>query len=46
MVVVIGLGWLGKNPGDKPARIDDPGDPVRVEIETALQHKKPILPLG
>jgi hypothetical protein len=45
MVVVIGLGWLGKNLGKKPLRIHDPGDPVRVEIETALQHKKAILPL-
>jgi hypothetical protein len=45
MVAVIGLGWMGKNPGKKPPRIHDPGDPVRVEIETALQHRKPILPL-
>ena len=41
MVAVIGLGWIGKNPGKKPPRIHDPGDPGRVEIEAALQHKKP-----
>jgi hypothetical protein len=45
MVAVIGLGWLGANPNGKPPRVNDPGDPVRVEIETAIQHKKPILPL-
>jgi hypothetical protein len=45
MVAVIGQGWLGKNPDGKPPRVNDPGDPVRVEIETALQHKKAILPL-
>ena len=45
MVVVIGLNWLGKNPDDKPSRVHDPSDPVRIEIETALTHKKTILPL-
>ena len=45
MVAVIGLHWLGKNPDGKLPRISDPGDPVRVEIETAMKHKKPILPL-
>jgi hypothetical protein len=45
MVAVIGQGWLGANSNGKPPRVYDPGDPVRVEIETALQHKKPILPL-
>ena len=44
MVAVIGLHWLGKNPDGKLPRISDPGDPVRVEIETAMKHKKPILP--
>lgn len=45
MVAVIGLNWLGKHPEGKPPRVYDPGDPVRIEIETALTHKKPILPL-
>jgi hypothetical protein len=45
MVAVIGQGWLGTNANGKPPRVNDPGDPVRVEIETAIQHKKPILPL-
>jgi YARHG domain/TIR domain len=44
VVIVIGLHWLGKTPKGKP-RLNDPGDPVRVEIETAMKHKKPILPL-
>jgi hypothetical protein len=45
MVAVIGRHWIGQNPDGKTSRLHDPGDPVRVEIEAAMQHNKPILPL-
>jgi hypothetical protein len=45
MIAVIGLHWLGQNPDGQKPRIHDPGDPVRVEIETALAQKVPIFPL-
>jgi hypothetical protein len=45
ILAVIGLHWLGKNPDGKPSRMDDAADNVRVELETAMKHHKPILPL-
>jgi YARHG domain/TIR domain len=45
MVAVIGQHWIGQNPDGKTSRLHDPGDPVRVEIEAAMKHNKPILPL-
>jgi len=45
IVAVIGLHWIGQNPDGKTPRLHDPGDPVRVEIESAMKHDKPILPL-
>ncbi len=44
VVAVIGPGWLGRT-AEGTARIQDPLDPVRTEIETALQRDLPILPL-
>jgi hypothetical protein len=44
MIAVIGPHWVGQRADGKP-RIFDPGDPVRIEIETALQGKVPIFPL-
>jgi hypothetical protein len=44
VISVIGQRWLGRSPDGK-SRLDDPGDPVCVEIKTAMKHKKPILPL-
>jgi hypothetical protein len=44
VIAIIGLNWLGKTSDGKP-RVHDRSDPVRIEIETALAHKKPILPL-
>jgi hypothetical protein len=44
MIAVIGPHWLGQRPDGKP-RLFDPGDPVRIEIETALKSKVPIFPL-
>ena len=45
IVAVIGQHWVGLNPDGKTSRLHDPGDPVRVEIESAMKHNKPILPL-
>ena len=36
LIVVIGPSWLGVQP-DQTKRIDEPNDPVRVEVRTALQ---------
>lgn len=44
VVCLIGPQWIGKT-ADGASRLDNPADSVRVEIETALQNKKPILPL-
>src|SRR5579862_303861 len=44
VVAVIGPNWLGVN-ADGLARMQEKTDPVRVEIETALQHKTPIIPV-
>jgi len=44
VVAVIGPNWLGLG-ADGAARIKDKTDPVRVEIETALGRKTPIIPV-
>jgi|SRR5580704_349546 hypothetical protein len=44
LVAVIGTKWLGGN-ADGSSRILDKADPVRAEIETALERKLPILPV-
>jgi uncharacterized integral membrane protein len=44
VVALIGANWLGRN-ADGSARIDEEADPVRVEIETALERKLPIIPV-
>jgi hypothetical protein len=43
MVVVIGTRWLAEHNGTR--RIDDPGDWVRKEVEFALAHQRPVLPV-
>lgn len=45
MLVVIGDHWLGAFDDIRNTRLDNPGDFVRVEIEAALQHNVPIIPL-
>ncbi|WP_186511017.1 toll/interleukin-1 receptor domain-containing protein [Caenimonas sedimenti] len=42
LVVVIGPQWCGDGPG---TRMLDPGDWVRQEVEIALQHGRPLLPV-
>ncbi len=43
MLVVIGPRWRGPHEGKH--RIDEPGDWVRIEVETALQLDIPIIPV-
>ena len=44
LIAVIGTKWLGGN-ADGSSRMLEKSDPVRVEIETALERKTPILPV-
>jgi PQQ-dependent catabolism-associated CXXCW motif protein len=44
LLAVIGPNWTGPVPG-APARIFDPADPVRIEVETALQRRIPTIPV-
>jgi hypothetical protein len=44
LIAVIGPKWLGAN-ADANSRMQEKTDPVRVEIETALERKIPILPV-
>jgi TIR domain len=43
-LVVVGKRWFGPLPRRR-RRIDDPADPVRVEVETALRNGMPVVPL-
>jgi hypothetical protein len=44
LLAVIGAKWLGPRKGSE-ARLSEATDPVRVEIETALARKTPIIPV-
>jgi hypothetical protein len=44
LIVVVGSHWIGARAGG-PARILDEADPVRIEVQTALSRKMPILPV-
>ena len=44
VVVIIGPRWLGAGKSGR-TRIQDEADPVRIEVETALQHGVPIIPI-
>jgi TIR domain len=43
-LVVVGKRWFGPLPRRR-RRIDDPADPVRVEVETALRNRIPVVPV-
>jgi len=43
-LVVVGKHWFGPLPRRR-RRIDDPADPVRVEVETALRNGMPVIPV-
>jgi len=45
VVAVIGPNWLGKSQDGTSARISNPADSVRIEIETAQKLGKPIFPV-
>jgi len=45
IIAVIGPNWLCKNQDGTPSRMADAGDNVRLELETAMKHAKPIFPL-
>jgi hypothetical protein len=42
---VVGKGWLDVKDHKGERRIDNPTDWVRIEIESALQHKKHVIPV-
>ena len=42
-LVVVGKRWFGARRGRR--RIDDPADPVRVEVEAALRSGMPVIPV-
>ena len=44
LLVVVGKGWRSQRKG-QPARIMDPDDWVRIEVETALERGIPVVPL-
>jgi tetratricopeptide (TPR) repeat protein len=44
LLAVIGPDWLGATPSG-PSRIHDETDPVRIEVETALQRGIPTIPV-
>lgn len=45
VLAVIGKDWLTTREGDSRRRIDEPGDMVRIELETALRHEKRVVPV-
>ncbi len=45
LLVVIGPRWLNETDAEGRRRVDDPGDYVRIEIETALTRDVPVIPL-
>ncbi|WP_439381388.1 toll/interleukin-1 receptor domain-containing protein [Amycolatopsis lexingtonensis] len=45
VLAVIGPGWLVAHADDGSRRLDDPDDSVRLELETALAARLPVVPL-
>jgi len=44
LVVIIGQRWMG-SAEDGKTRLDDETDPVRIEVETAMRARVPIIPI-
>src|SRR5216684_845841 len=44
VIAIIGPRWTGAGRG-RPARIREPTDPVRIEVERALEHGTPLVPV-
>ncbi|MDX2253137.1 MAG: SUMF1/EgtB/PvdO family nonheme iron enzyme [Nitrospira sp.] len=44
-LAVIGREWMKKRGSKGKSRLDDPGDFVRIEIESALRRKIPVIPV-
>src|SRR5689334_4286043 len=44
VLVIVGKDWLNAESNGQ-RRLDDPNDPVRLEIESALTHNVPMIPL-
>src|SRR5262245_29338289 len=44
VIAIIGARWLGARRG-RPARIQEPNDPVRIEMERTLEHSVPLVPV-
>ena len=45
LVAIIGAGWSSSLDRDSRRRIDNPNDPVRIEIETALERGIRVIPV-
>jgi hypothetical protein len=43
VLAIVGPRWIGSN--DQQLRLASPADPVRLEVETALRKKKPLIPV-
>jgi len=43
VLAIVGPRWVGSHSGRD--RLSEPSDPVRVEVETALQKRKPLIPV-
>lgn len=43
VLAIVGPRWVGSHSGHD--RLNEPSDPVRVEVETALQKRKPLIPV-
>lgn len=44
VLVVVGQDWLASDESGR-ARIEDPSDPVRLELESALERAIPVIPV-
>jgi TIR domain-containing protein len=44
VLAIIGPHWAGTR-RNRPARIQEPNDPVRIEVERALEHGVPLVPV-